>query len=314
VADLNGAGPATAETVNEAQKVVVAGKPSSRSLSKPQGQLADLAQRIRTEHVAVTQATNAVLNHALAAGRALIEAQKLVPPRQWGEWLSCHCEVSDRHARRYMALVHAYDNRGHSVSEDFVGLSLRGLMQRLTPPQKRMQPNEHSVSESKPKQEPKRVTHRDLLALWLDLPVEGRKPFFDAIGLRSVLESVPENWKQVEAGIPTRMAVEDAIEQAIVDLPAPATTSRKSREDRNFEKLAEKWLTCAVLALPQLQLLQQFQAEFSMLILSGEEAKIAKVIGGLDIRTAIKIAGAAEEQGIKLRQIKLREAAKAGAS
>jgi hypothetical protein len=49
VSFLNGVGPATAGTVDGARKVVVAGKPSSRTLTKPQDQLADLAQRIRAE-------------------------------------------------------------------------------------------------------------------------------------------------------------------------------------------------------------------------------------------------------------------------
>ena len=40
---LNGAGPATAETVDEAQKVVVAGKPSSRNFPQPQTRVYDVA-------------------------------------------------------------------------------------------------------------------------------------------------------------------------------------------------------------------------------------------------------------------------------
>jgi hypothetical protein len=42
--------------------------------------------------------------------------------------------------------------------------------------------------------QPKRVTHRDLLELWLRLAVEERRHFFDGIGLRTILESIPESW------------------------------------------------------------------------------------------------------------------------
>jgi ParB-like chromosome segregation protein Spo0J len=46
---------------------------------------------------------------------------------------------------------------------------------------------------TKPAQ-PKRVTHRDLLELWMRLAVEERRHFFDGIGLRTILESIPETW------------------------------------------------------------------------------------------------------------------------
>jgi hypothetical protein len=42
--------------------------------------------------------------------------------------------------------------------------------------------------------QPKRVTHRDLLELWMRLAVEDRRHFFDSIGLRIILESIPEDW------------------------------------------------------------------------------------------------------------------------
>lgn len=196
---LSGAGPATAETVNEARKVVAVArnnKPSSQTKPKRQGRLADLAQRIQAEHQAVIQAANDVASHAIAAGRALNEARKHVAHGQWADWLSRYCgEVTDRHARRYMALAEAYDSQnGHSVS-DLAGYSLRGLMRELTPPQKR---SGHTVSATKSAEhKPKRVTHRDLLALWLDLPVEERKHFFDAIGLRAIREAIPDSWREM---------------------------------------------------------------------------------------------------------------------
>jgi hypothetical protein len=110
--------------------------------------------------------------------------------------------------------------------------------------------------------------------------------------------------ERAAAGEPIKVNdVKEAVEQAKVDLPAPITASRKSHADRNFEKLVEKWLTGAQLALINLQCLQEFQTELSALTLSGEPAKIAKVIGRLDIRACIKIAEAAEKQGLKLRGI-----------
>ena len=49
------------------------------------------------------------------------------------------------------------------------------------------------AAEKRPAQ-PKRVSHRDLLELWMRLAVEDRRHFFDGIGLRAILESIPETW------------------------------------------------------------------------------------------------------------------------
>jgi hypothetical protein len=157
--------------------------------------LPDLAKEIRAEHAAVVQAANRVLAHVLAAGRALIAAQERVPKGRWEKWLRRNCEVSDRHARRYMALTRAYDEQsasGHTVSGDLVDLSLRGLMRQLTPPSQNKQPVGPKPAE--PKKKPTRTTALDLLELWILLPAAERRRFFDGIGLRAILEAIPEAW------------------------------------------------------------------------------------------------------------------------
>jgi hypothetical protein len=47
---------------------------------------------------------------------------------------------------------------------------------------------------TKPAQPTKRATHLDLLELWLRLPVECRGHFLAGIGLRTLLECIPETW------------------------------------------------------------------------------------------------------------------------
>jgi hypothetical protein len=42
--------------------------------------------------------------------------------------------------------------------------------------------------------EPKRATHLDLVELWMNLPAAERSRFFGGIGLRSILENIPEAW------------------------------------------------------------------------------------------------------------------------
>jgi hypothetical protein len=158
--------------------------------------LPDLAKQIRAEHAAVVQAANRVLAHVLAAGRALITAQETVPKGQWEKWLRRNCEVSDRHARRYMALTRAYAEQsasGHTVSGDLVDLSLRGLMRQLTPASQNKQPAGRPRP-TKPKKKPNRTTALDLLELWTQLPAAERRRFLDGTGLRAILEAIPEAW------------------------------------------------------------------------------------------------------------------------
>jgi hypothetical protein len=127
------------------------------------------------------------------------------------------------------------------------------------------------------------------------------------------VEVCEEVIERAKAGEPIKdNDVKEAVEQAKVDLPAPITASREFSADRylikrlavtsNFEELVERLAGTAGIALLHLQAFKKCQAKLSALTLSGEQAKIAKVIAELDIRAGIKIAEAAEKQSIKLRK------------
>ncbi len=110
----------------------------------PDPSLSDLAKIIRSgvaaiEQVAdtVSKAINNTLPRVLEVGRAAITAKQLVPKGEWGLWVRRHCNTSERHIRRCIALTEAYEASGHTVSADLAGLSFRGLMSKLTPPKKR---------------------------------------------------------------------------------------------------------------------------------------------------------------------------------
>jgi hypothetical protein len=47
---------------------------------------------------------------------------------------------------------------------------------------------------AKPAAPPKRVTHLDVLGLWMDLPAAERPRFFDSVGLSAILDNIPEAW------------------------------------------------------------------------------------------------------------------------
>jgi hypothetical protein len=68
----------------------------------PRNQLAKLAKQIKGYHAATVQQLQLTVDFAMMCGDRLLEAKELVTHGQWGEWVSDHCEMSDRTARLYM--------------------------------------------------------------------------------------------------------------------------------------------------------------------------------------------------------------------
>lgn len=67
--------------------------------------LADLANRANVEHHAYETTQAAALQHAIAAGEALIDAKRLVPHGGWLPWVAENCDFGERTARRYMLIA-----------------------------------------------------------------------------------------------------------------------------------------------------------------------------------------------------------------
>jgi hypothetical protein len=107
-----------------------------------------LAAAVRTEHQAVGYAARNVLEHAMAAGDALIAARALVPEGRWGRWLRDHCDLSDRHARRYATLAAARAEIEARTRVSAPDLSLRGALKLI---QKTRAPSSDSALPVEPK-------------------------------------------------------------------------------------------------------------------------------------------------------------------
>ena len=67
--------------------------------------LCDLAARIQREHELCTAAVKRGCEHAINAGRLLLEAKPRIGPGRWLPWLKEHCRVSARTAQVYMQLA-----------------------------------------------------------------------------------------------------------------------------------------------------------------------------------------------------------------
>ncbi len=95
--------------------------------------LANLAQRINTEHEAARAAMRKGLQHALNAGELLIEAKAAVPHGEWLPWLETNCSVSERTAQLYMKVARERERLGRE-SASLADLTLEQAAERLAKP------------------------------------------------------------------------------------------------------------------------------------------------------------------------------------
>jgi Protein of unknown function (DUF3102) len=89
-----------------------------------------LAAAANAEHHAYQTTQAAALEHAMAAGDALIEAKELVGHGRWLRWVAEHCDFTDRTASNYMRLAR---NRKAVTDMDGVGQALDALAEAVDP-------------------------------------------------------------------------------------------------------------------------------------------------------------------------------------
>jgi Protein of unknown function (DUF3102) len=147
--------------------------------------LSDLAEVIRTEHTAIVAAFSRALQHALTAGRALIEAKDLVGHGHWRDFLK-DCDLGERQAERYAQLVRLYD-ANPSSGTDLAGLSVQAAIKRLSPKQSNAGSAQHAPSQ------PPAAEKLNSLA-WANASPNERARFICRIGCRSLAAAVPADW------------------------------------------------------------------------------------------------------------------------
>src|SRR5581483_7901966 len=97
--------------------------------------LSDLAERILTEHQSVVDATVSALDHALAAGKLLLEAKDVVGHGNFGRWLATNFQrdgrrLSARTARAYMQVAKRWPEL-QAKRQRIADLSFRNTLQLL---------------------------------------------------------------------------------------------------------------------------------------------------------------------------------------
>ena len=91
-----------------------------------------LASEINAAALSAGSAAKDAVQHALRAGRLLIEAKDQLPHGQWEPWLAEHCQVSPRMARAYMRLAKMLPSLENG--NDVAVLSLRQALQTIALP------------------------------------------------------------------------------------------------------------------------------------------------------------------------------------
>ena len=88
--------------------------------------LDNLAARINSEHEACRSAMQQGLEHALEAGRLLLEAKKGLPHGEWLPWLKENCpDIGERTAQNYMRLAREYPKLEPEKAQRVADLSYR---------------------------------------------------------------------------------------------------------------------------------------------------------------------------------------------
>jgi Protein of unknown function (DUF3102) len=177
---------------------------SSRANFKATAEIDDLdalAKEVCKHLQASAAAAQNFLEHALAAGDALIRAKEQVKHGDWLKWLKS-CDLSADTAERYMKLAR---HRTELNSARVRNLSLSAALKLVT--------TKKPVGGPKAKKGGP-TTHFYALAWWSSASPEARSHFIDGVGLKPLLAAIPSGWRR-EA------------EQAIGPVSSRATTLLK---------------------------------------------------------------------------------------
>jgi hypothetical protein len=99
----------------------------------PNNDLDALASRINTEHAEVIKHVQQGADHAIRAGKLLLEAKIAVRHGDWSEWLATNCRVSERTSQVYMQLAREYPQ---GLADTSMTAAIKMLEQAKSPEEK----------------------------------------------------------------------------------------------------------------------------------------------------------------------------------
>jgi hypothetical protein len=160
---------------------------SSLAAEQPQDRLAEFTAAAQQEHLAVGHALDNALQHAMAAGDALIAVQGLVPAGQWQAYRRTHTDISDRSARVYIQVARSREQLERQRAAG--PLSIRAALEFLKEP---------APAKARPRtntERAKATASLDVLTWWSNASSEARQGFLNGIGLLALLAALPPEWR-----------------------------------------------------------------------------------------------------------------------
>jgi hypothetical protein len=174
------------------------------SLAK-QSDLQRLAAEIKNAHARTASAFSKAIEHALAAGRALIAAKPLVPHGGWLQFLDKNCDLDERRAQRYIQLARRYDAANATCKSQLIGLSIEAAIKQLSLGSEKDIPRREVRTAPKQEHNGPAPTGLDILELWNRAPLMERTKFVNQVGLDALLHAIPTDWMQtIEMGLRNR--------------------------------------------------------------------------------------------------------------
>ena len=159
---------------------------SSRANFKATAEIDDLdalAEEVRKHLQASAAAAQNFLEHALAAGDALIRAKERVKHGDWLKWLKS-CDLSADTAERYLKLAR---HRTELNSARVWNLSLSAALKLVV---KKKPVDGPKANKCRP------ATHFDALVWWSSASPEARSRFIDGVGLKPLIAAIPPSWRR----------------------------------------------------------------------------------------------------------------------
>jgi hypothetical protein len=159
-----------------------------------QPDLAALTAIVRKEHEAAVLGMSYALEHAIAAGEALLKAKAVLKQQgqPWLPWLERQCsgDFSVRMAQNYMTIAAGRATLAANTKRVSY-LSTRGALKLLRQESK---PSVAKAPQGKPKPK-KAATSFNALGWWTNASLEERRYFIDGVGRRGLLEAAPASWR-----------------------------------------------------------------------------------------------------------------------
>jgi DUF3102 family protein len=160
---------------------------SSRANCKHAAEIDDLDALGKEVCRHVAAGANAVQNfveHALAAGDALVRAKTQIKHGSWGDWLKKFCGLNERTAQRYMRIA---EHRAELNPTHVSDLSMSAALKLIAKPKS---------TNSSPTKNAKVAASFDPLDWWTNASHKERFHFLDGVGLKPLLAAIPPAWRQ----------------------------------------------------------------------------------------------------------------------